>query len=39
MNKIANYIKKITREFTTVNIQLQKLKEADSNLSDSEDEN
>ena len=38
MNKLAKYFKKISRVFTTVNTQPQNLKEADSGLSDSEDE-
>ena len=38
VNKIAKDVKKISRGFTTVNTQLQHLKEADSDLSDSENE-
>ena len=38
MKNIENYVKKISRVFTTFNTQLQKLKESDSNFSDSEDE-
>ena len=36
MNKLANDVKKISRAFTTVSTQLQILKEADSNLYESE---
>ena len=38
MKNIENYVKKISRVFTTFNTQLKKLKESDSNFSDSEDE-
>ena len=38
MKKLAKDFKKMSREFTTVNTQIQNLKEADSDLSDSKDE-
>ena len=38
MKKIAKYVKKISRVFTTVITQLKNIKEADSQLSDSGDE-
>ena len=38
MEKLATYIKKISRAFNTVNTQVQNMKEAESNLYYSEDE-
>ena len=38
VKKLAKDFKKMSREFTTVNTQIQNLKEADSDLSDSKDE-
>ena len=38
MKKLMKYVKKISMEFTTVINQLQRLKEVDSKVSDSEDE-
>ena len=37
MNQLSKYVKKMSKTFTTVNIQLKKLKEDESNLSESED--